>query len=60
MEDAIVELKTVSATQGKYAVGLLFDISGTFDNVWWPNILSALKERECPGNIYCLIQLPHG
>ena len=56
-EDAIVELnRIVSATQGKYAVGLLFDISGAFDNVWWPSILRALKERECPGNIYRLIQ----
>ena len=56
-EDAIVELnRIVSATQGKYAVGLLFDISRAFDNVWWPSILSTLTERECPGNIYRLIQ----
>lgn len=55
-EDAIVELqRVVRSAQGKYAVGLLFDISGAFDNVWWPSILGNLKARNCPRNLYRLI-----
>ena len=51
-EDAILELhKIVGETRGKYAVGLLFDISGAFDNVWWPSILVNLKDRDCPRNL---------
>ncbi|KMQ90177.1 reverse transcriptase [Lasius niger] len=36
-EDAVVELRRmVSASEKRHAVALLFDISGAFDNVWWP------------------------
>jgi hypothetical protein len=34
-EDAIVELRRmVSASEERYAIALLFNISGAFDNVW--------------------------
>lgn len=56
-EDAIVELRRlVDRSTEKYVVALLFDIAGAFDNVWWPTILQELKRRECPRNIYKLIQ----
>ncbi|KAK9296728.1 hypothetical protein QLX08_009342 [Tetragonisca angustula] len=56
MEDAIVELqRIVRAANSKYAIGLLFNISGAFDNVWWPSILASLKTRNCPRNLYSLI-----
>ncbi|KAK9295481.1 hypothetical protein QLX08_010208 [Tetragonisca angustula] len=56
-EDAILELhRIVGETRGKYAVGLLFDISGAFDNVWWPSILANLKDRDCPKNLYGLVR----
>lgn len=56
-EDAIVELqRAVRSARGKYAIGLLFDISGAFDNVWWPSILGSLKDRNCPKNLYSLIR----
>lgn len=56
-EDAIVELRRlVDRSPEKYVVALLFDISGAFDNVWWPTILQELKRRDCPRNIYRLIQ----
>jgi len=52
-EDAIVELRRmVSASEVKYAVALLFDISGAFDNVWWPLISNNLKDRNCPRNVF--------
>jgi len=33
-------------------VALLFNISSTFDNVWWPLVLQRLKSRECPKNVF--------
>lgn len=54
-EDAIVKLReTIQKTPEKYAIGLMFDISGAFDGVWWPNVLRNLKDRSCPRNIYRL------
>ena len=59
-EDALVELnRIVKETRSKYAVGLLFDITGAFDNVWWPSILQNLKKRDCPTNLYGLIHRDH-
>lgn len=56
-EDAIIDLRNkIAGTQQKYTIGLLFDISGAFDSVWWPSILNNLKYRNCPRNIYKLIQ----
>lgn len=56
-EDAIVTMRQLvsNATQ-KYVIALFFDISGAFDNVWWPSVLNALKMRRCPHNVYKLVQ----
>lgn len=52
-EDAVVELRRmVSASQQRYVIALLFDISGAFDNVWWPLVLGAFKDRLCERNIF--------
>lgn len=56
-ETAIVKLRNIiKQSQDKYAIGLLFDITGAFDNVWWPSILNNLKKRDCPRNLYQLLQ----
>ncbi|XP_011706154.1 PREDICTED: uncharacterized protein LOC105461350 [Wasmannia auropunctata] len=56
-EDAIVELRQmVSRAEDGYVVALLFDISRAFDNVWWPLVFQALKERECPRNVFGVLQ----
>jgi len=56
-EDAIVELRRmVSSFDGRCAVALLFDISGAFDNVWWPLVLDSLKDRNCPRNVFKVLQ----
>jgi len=48
-----VELRrVVSSTEVKYAVAQLFDVSGAFDNVWWPLVLVSLKDRNCPRNVF--------
>lgn len=46
----------VSSAQGRYTVGLLFDISGEFDSVLWLRVLWNLKERDSLRNIYGLVQ----
>lgn len=56
-EDAIVTLRELvdNATE-KYVLAILFDISGAFDNVWWPLVLDSLQKRDCPNNIYSLLK----
>lgn len=45
----------VSDRAEKYVLGLSFDISGAFDNVWWPSVLKNLKTRSCSRNLYRLL-----
>ena len=52
-EDAIVVLRRiVDTSENRYEVALLFDISGAFDNVWWPLVFKSLRERGCPRNVF--------
>lgn len=53
---AIVELRRMAdVSQDKYTAVVLFDISGAFDNVWWPLIFDGLQKNGCPKNIYKVI-----
>lgn len=56
-EDAIIRARelTDQFSNSYYVLAILFDISGAFDNVWWPSVLYRLKERQCPKNIYRVI-----
>ena len=52
-EKAIVELRrAVDASEQRYVVALLFDISGVFDNVWWLLVLKSLRDRRSPRNVF--------
>ena len=52
-EDARVELcRMVSRSEHRLITGIFFDISGAFDNVWWPKVLDNLRKRECPDNAF--------
>lgn len=46
----------ISTFNKGYVVALLFDISGAFDNVWWPMVLKVLKDKEYPKNVNKVIQ----
>ena len=35
---------------------LCFDIRGAFNHSWWPFILSQLKNKSCPKNIFKVMQ----
>lgn len=41
-------------SEKKYVLAIALDISGAFDNVWWPNVMHELKRRGCPENLYQL------
>lgn len=46
--DAILEMKEWSQTWAeKYVLKVLLDISGAFDNAWWPAVLHHLKRLGC-------------
>ncbi|KAJ8868104.1 hypothetical protein PR048_031913 [Dryococelus australis] len=48
-------LETIGAATDKYVMGVFLDISGAFDNVWWPEILCALRRMQCPRNLFLLV-----
>ena len=39
-------------------IGVLIylDISGAFNHAWWPKILHQFKVKNCPRNMYILLQ----
>lgn len=55
--DALWELKCrVKNSVEHYVVGVFLDISGAFDNAWWPLILYNLKMAGCPGELFRIIK----
>lgn len=54
--DAVTSVRrTVEQSDSTYVLGIFLDISGAFDNAWWPIILLKLKARGCYSNIYSII-----
>jgi hypothetical protein len=54
--DAVLSVRElVEHSSAKYVLGIFLDISGAFDNAWWPILLLKLKSRGCNSNIYSLI-----
>ncbi|KAG5867381.1 hypothetical protein JTB14_008497 [Gonioctena quinquepunctata] len=52
-EDAINKaLGIVDESENKYVVAIFIDISGAFDNLWWPAFFGRLREMQCPGALY--------
>lgn len=55
-EDALIRFRElVRDRPEKYVMALSFDISGAFDNVWWPSVKKCLRDRGCPSNLYGLM-----
>lgn len=48
--------ETADSMPGKYTLAILYDISGVFDNVWWPSVLHRLQETRCLKNIFALVK----
>lgn len=52
-EDAINQaLEHVKEIDEKYVVGIFIDISGAFDNLWWPALFARLRDINCPRQLY--------
>lgn len=45
-------LDRVASTAENYCQLILLDISGAFDNAWWPMVLTKAKQGGIPPNIY--------
>jgi hypothetical protein len=41
-------------TKGHIVALVSLDVKGAFDAAWWPSILKALKDFQCPRNLYNL------
>lgn len=56
-EDALNDIqRTVENCTNKYLLGLFVDISGAFDNLWWPALFERLRQVGCPRQIFCCIR----
>uniref|UniRef100_A0ABD2W653 Reverse transcriptase domain-containing protein n=1 Tax=Trichogramma kaykai TaxID=54128 RepID=A0ABD2W653_9HYME len=56
-EDAILKLRhVVEESHSKYALAIPLDISGAFDNLWWPSLVNILRARGCPANIFRVLK----
>jgi hypothetical protein len=43
--------------EGHIAILVSLDVKGAFGAAWWPSILKALKELNCPKNLYNLAKI---
>ena len=41
-------------SEGHITIIVSLDVKGAFDAAWWPSILKALREFQCPKNLYNL------
>lgn len=40
----------------KYVMLISIDISGAFDNLWWPSLIEEIKSYNVPGNLFRLLK----
>lgn len=50
--DALIFIKRHLHNDSRLTLAVYLDITGAFDNAWWPLILDRLRETNCPANIY--------
>lgn len=54
--DALCALKSsVQNAIDKYVLGIFLDISGAFDNAWWPLFFHKLQFLKYPQELYTLL-----
>lgn len=53
--DAIARVKDFVTRNDGHVAAITVDISGAFDNLWWPSIFDRLKSMNCPRDLYGLI-----
>ncbi|CAK1597196.1 unnamed protein product [Parnassius mnemosyne] len=50
-----VLLSTAKYSRACYVQAIFLDISGAFDNAWWPMMMVKAKRGGCPPNIYKML-----
>lgn len=51
-EDAVNRaLFLTNNSNSKYVIATLVDISGAFDNLWWPALFLRLRQSQCPKDL---------
>lgn len=56
-EDAVNKaVETVTNIDSRYVITIFVDISGAFDNLWWPALFKRLRNMDCPADIYAMIR----
>jgi hypothetical protein len=48
-EDAINQvIRIANEARARYVIALFIDISGAFNNLWWPTLFGELRDMNCP------------
>ena len=56
-EDAITRLYDITEeAEERYVMAIFLDIQSAFDSLWWPALMTELKQRDCPRNLYLIIR----
>lgn len=56
-EDAVCKfLEIRQEIQENYALGMFLDISGAFNNLWWPDVIQKLKDVSCSAPLVGTLQ----
>ncbi|KAI2795347.1 hypothetical protein BLOT_016795 [Blomia tropicalis] len=54
--NAVVERIRILKNSREFATVVSLDISGAFDNMWWPSALGTLRKYRTPANIFNLVR----
>ncbi|GLV46254.1 hypothetical protein CBL_12331 [Carabus blaptoides fortunei] len=49
--EKVVETIRTAKEEGDYCAIISLDVTGAFDNAWWPMIIQQLERRGCPANL---------
>jgi hypothetical protein len=56
-EDAINQvIRIANEARARYVIALFIDISGAFNNLWWPTLFGELRDMNCPKYIYNILR----
>ena len=57
IENAITRLYDITEeAEERYMITIFVDIQSAFESMWWPVLMTELKQRDCPHNLYLIIR----
>jgi Reverse transcriptase (RNA-dependent DNA polymerase). len=51
-----LDYNVAEEAEERYVMAIFMDIQSTFDSLWWPALMTELKQRDCLRNLYLIIR----